>query len=801
MRSKKKKSRSSHPASESLSGSPSGSPKTARPPSLRPHPAKKENNTLLVIKREAAPTAVAAPEKASARVGKKAIEGGSSSARSGRGKKAPKQVLRATVDKNRRGFAFLIFDQKLREDEYLTQEEARALFPGDRVEVLMKDRRVVDWRLVERRLKEVVGRFSFEKGVSFLEGDGAGGGEGASRPSSMSRGGGRGGSGRAGKKQKKATRVGQGWVILERKKIFESIFLADVPESTQKGDWLRVKLSFATSGKQGAKASGGAGGVTGEILENYGAQLPAKADLWMVAAEFGLQEAPSQQATEEARQLKRQLLAPQDFGSGERSSSSSSSRRDLKHLPFITIDGETARDFDDAIFVERKDQHFDLWVAIADVSFFVTPGSLLDEEARRRGTSVYFPERAFHMLPTALSEDLCSLKPGVERFVLVAKISLDFKGVRLKTEMMEAVIVSHRRATYLEIQAEWEAQKNLVVLAPLYDLFAILRQMRLQRGSIDFELPEAEVRVDAQGEVITIQQSKRVASHRLIEEFMIAANEASTDWMVEKNWPFLFRVHEKPTSEALKKFQDLAATVGLQFGADEWETPLGFSRFLQTLEGHPAQGLMNLSLLRSMKQAIYSPDPGGHFGLASLGYTHFTSPIRRYPDLVVHRLIRKVLQGEPRPQGEAFEKDLRDICDHCSFQERLSAEAEREALRIKQVRLALRYLGGVFPAKIVGLVSSGFFVHVLDPYIEGRVALESIEHDAFVFDEVKMVLRGRKSGQVFRMGDTVEVQVVRADLDRRQIDFQLQASETVSREKAAAAKLAQKVASRREGSS
>ena len=629
--------------------------------------------------------------------------------------------LKATVDKNRKGFAFLIFENRSIPDAFVSPDRSQGLFHGDRVQVLMRPPSfVLKIQVIERRIREVVGRYSqHPKGGAF-----------------------------------------GGWLIYEKKKAREEIFVPFVPKFRPKDqDWVRAKLEFHSQGEHT---------VTGSILEIYGEDLPASADLARVVADYNLVEHHSEGAVQEA--LEKRLEVPGKDLEG---------RDDLRKLHLITIDGATARDFDDAVLVEKKPSHYVLWVAIADVSHYVQEGRELDREARSRGTSVYFPERAFHMLPGALSENLCSLRPQEPRLALVARIEINFAGKRLKTEVLEAVIESKRRATYDQIQEEWDVERGNPnwTYRPHFDLYAILRKARSDRGSIDFEFPEAEISLESNGEVKSIEIRPRKDSHRLIEEFMIAANEAVTDWMLARKWPFVYRIHEEPSTQSLENFQALAATVGFQVSLEKARSPKVLADIVRKLEGHPAQTLLSMSLLRSMKQAIYSSTHGIHFGLASEGYTHFTSPIRRYPDLVVHRLLRMALRMEKAGHKlksqvrEQLEKELTQICEHCSYRERLAADAERDAIKLKQVRVMLKHVGSEFEGKVIGMVNSGLFIQISDPYVEGMVSVETLTDDYYEFHEERMVFQGRRLRKTFRIGDSTKIKVVRADLERRQIDF------------------------------
>lgn len=628
-------------------------------------------------------------------------------------------TLRAVVDKNRKGFAFLIFDSKQVEDAFVPPHEADSLFHGDRVEVTMgRGGRVQGIHVLSHRFRELVGRYQPIP---------AGRGKGAT-------------------------------VIYERKRAREEVYCPNPHPTAKAGEWVRCRLNFDP----------GSGQAIGEVVAVYGEVLPPSADVEMVAAEYNLIEHHSDRANEEAKAYKLDASDPH--------------RVDLKSVPFITIDGETARDFDDAIFVEKNSEGFLLWVAIADVSHYVTLGTTLDEEARARGTSVYFPERAFHMLPRALSENLCSLRPNELRLTMVAKMQFDTSGNRKSTEVMEAVIESRRRATYNEIQAEWEKNQTNPSweYTAHFALYQLIRKQRSQRGSIDFDLPEAELKVKPTGEVESIKIRARIDAHRLIEEFMVAANEAVTDWMLERHWPFVYRTHEEPSEQALERFQKLAETVGVEVRLQSGPIHQQLARILETLQGHPAQTLLNTAMLRSMKQAVYSAVHGPHFGLASEGYTHFTSPIRRYPDLVVHRLLRWALNVERgqkqklgREEREKLDRELDEICEHCSYRERLASDAERESIKLKQVRAVMGREGEEFDGKVNGIVETGFFVQTADPYVEGMVSRDVLDDDSYEFDEERMAFFGRRTRRAFRIGDEVKIKILKSDIDTRTIDFGL----------------------------
>ncbi len=624
--------------------------------------------------------------------------------------------LKARIDKNRKGFAFLQFENREYEDAFLNPHEAERFFHGDRVEaVVTEEGEVVEIRVLEHRFRELVGRF-YPTGRN-------------------------------------------GMVVYERKKAREELAVVGDTKSAKAREWVRAKVIYSEDEY---------GPVTCEIIETYGEELPPRADIQMISAEYSLVEEHSKEAVAEAESFTLDLNDPH--------------REDLRHVPFITIDGETARDFDDAVYVERnREGGFTLWVAIADVSHYVKPGTSLDDEARSRGTSVYFPERAFHMLPRALSENLCSLRPDGPRLTMTSMIDFDRTGKKLRVEVMNSLIQSRRRATYNEIQAEADANVGNASweFRTHYDLYAILRKKRNERGSIDFDLPEAEVRVEPTGEPISIKNRPRLDAHRLIEEFMIAANESVTEWALEKKWPFVYRVHEEPSKQAMVKFRDLCSHYGVEFVLDGKNLADTLNKVVKEIEGNPAQTLLNMALLRSMAQAHYSSVYGEHFGLASKAYTHFTSPIRRYPDLVVHRMLKLALQYEREKQKlsdeerEEVETMLAEITEHCSYRERIASDAERESIKLKQTRIMLKEIGNEFSAKVIGMMEAGMFAGIDDPFVEGMISQEAMTDDFYTYNEERQAFVGKRSKKAYKIGDPLHVRVDRVDLDLRRIDLSI----------------------------
>ena len=641
------------------------------------------------------------------------------------GKMTKVRNLKATIDKNRKGFAFLVFDDEKIEDVFIPPREADGFFHGDRVLASIgHSNEIFDIKVLEHSFTELVGRYEVDL-----------------RASHRQRG---------------------GWLIYERKSAREEIYIpGGGPEDLRTGSWVRVSLQFHDRGFYK---------VTGKITEIYGEELPSTADIQVVASEHRLIEHHSKKSQEEATGLTLDLDEELQQG-----------RSDLRNIPFITIDGETARDFDDAVFVERSKSGHNLWVGIADVSHYVKENGIIDQEAYERATSVYFPERAFHMLPRPLSENMCSLRPNEPRLALVAKLTYDYSGKRKSTALYKAIIQSCRRATYTEIESEWKKNRKNKEWEyyPHFELYKKLRDARSRRGSIDFDLPEAEVHCTPEGEPISISNRVRFDSHRLIEEFMIAANEAVTEWIMQKKLPFVYRIHEEPSEEALDKFQTLAKRTGFGLKLTTENLQEVLSDFVKRIENHPAKDLLNMALLRSMKQAIYSAQHAGHFGLASQAYTHFTSPIRRYPDLMVHRLLKRALQREKdgtsidKHERKRLDAYLNKAAEHCSYRERLAADAERQSIKMKQVRLMMRYLGDEFEAKVIGMIERGLFVQIEEPYVEGFICRESMADDFYQFNQERMIFVGKRKKRIFKIGQKVSIRVVKADIATRQIDFAL----------------------------
>ncbi|HKY09089.1 MAG TPA: ribonuclease R, partial [Candidatus Binatia bacterium] len=461
------------------------------------------------------------------------------------------------------------------------------------------------------------------------------------------------------------------------------------------------------------------------------------------------------------------------------------SRTDLRGLPIVTIDGETARDFDDAVYVRRQGAGYELYVSIADVAAYVQPGGALDQEAYARATSVYFPDRAIPMLPEALSNGICSLNPNEDRLTKTACIEFDVKGKALRSRFFNSVIRSQERMTYTNVRRilvdrdpeVLERYGNLVGEFELMEELArLIFDQRKARGNLDFDLPEAEIVLDARGAPENIVRAERNIAHRIIEEFMIAANEAVARRLTEQNFPLLYRVHEGPDHDALEAVAPFLLSLGYRLSLKhERISPLEIQRLLESARGKPEERVLNRVLLRSMKQAVYQPENIGHFGLASECYTHFTSPIRRYPDLIVHRMLERVLRGDKLKTHERADllRDLQEAGKHTSERERHAMDAEREMIDLKKAQFMMNKLGEEFTGYITSLANFGFFVELDDYFVEGLVKLSSLTDDDYDYYEKEYVIKGRRHGRKFRLGDNVRVKVARINAFRSEIDFAL----------------------------
>jgi len=486
-------------------------------------------------------------------------------------------------------------------------------------------------------------------------------------------------------------------------------------------------------------------------------------------------------------------------------------RQDIRHLPLVTIDGEDARDFDDAVFCSRTPKGWKLLVAIADVSYYVRPGTALDDEAQKRGTSVYFPNRVIPMLPEVLSNGLCSLNPDADRLCMVCEMDIDAQGLLVSHKFFSGLMRSHARLTYTEVaeilSGDKSARRNrrhlLSHLEELHALYKAFRRAREERAALDFDSQESKIIFGEGKKIEAIVPTIRNDAHRLIEECMLAANTAAAQFLEKNKIPHLVRIHDGPTVEKLSDLRSFLGRLGLSLGGGDKPRPKDYSKLADEISGRADEHLIQTVMLRSMAQAVYTPEQKGHFGLALEMYTHFTSPIRRYPDLLVHRAIKYVIDmsiqgGSKRPDllvGRALRKvlpvkkakafhyspsDMVRLGEHCSFTERRADDATRDVVAWLKCEFMQDKLGEEFSGIISAVTAFGFFVELKGVFIEGLVHISNLDRDYFHFDPSGYRLQGERTGKIYRLGDPVQVIVARVDLDDRKIDLELvQSSEAV----------------------
>ncbi|MCM2327027.1 MAG: ribonuclease R [Lysobacter sp.] len=478
-------------------------------------------------------------------------------------------------------------------------------------------------------------------------------------------------------------------------------------------------------------------------------------------------------------------------------------RKDLRDLPFVTIDGETAKDFDDAVCAvplipdpspkgrretsaplapgrgaggEGKPKGWRLWVAIADVSHYVRPGDALDRDSRDRGNSVYFPRRVIPMLPEALSNELCSLKPEVDRLTMVCEMEISPSGAVRHYQFYPAVIHSKARLTYTRVAAVLEGKEAeppidralVPSLENLYAVFKMLLGARAKRGAIDFDSVETQMIFDEKGKIERIVRVVRNDAHRLIEECMLAANVCASDFLAQNSQPTLYRIHEGPTPEKLEALRSMLKDFGLSLGGGDEPHAKDYAALLTRIKDQPYAGLLQTVMLRSLRQAVYSPDNVGHFGLAYEGYAHFTSPIRRYPDLVVHRAIKAVLDGGTYDAG-----DWAALGVHCSETERRADDATRDVESWLKCYFMQDHVGDEFEGTVSGVAGFGLFVTLDELFIDGLVHISDLGNDYYQYDQQRHLLRGERTGVRYQLGARVKVRVVRVDIETTKIDFVL----------------------------
>ncbi len=508
----------------------------------------------------------------------------------------------------------------------------------------------------------------------------------------------------------------------------------------------------------------------GEIIKVLGDPESLEVQSQIVINKYQLPTSFSRPAVVQAQELPDKVLETDLRG-----------RKDIRSLPLVTIDGENAKDFDDAVHVKKTKSGYTLTVAIADVSHYVEKGSFLDADSLERGTSVYFPDRVIPMLPEKLSNGLCSLVPDEDRLAMVARISFDLGGNVKRSSFFKAIMKSHCRFTYKKVQKLLDGADSTLAkkysrfiktIRQMEELARLLMAKRTERGSIDFDLPEPEVILGLTGELESIVLRERSMAHRIIEEFMIAANEAVARFLWQRQIPVLYRIHEPPEREKIEDLVEYLRGLGYNLKTPKKIDPFWFQKILGMVEGRPEEYVVNSMLLRSMNQAVYSPDNKGHFGLASPTYLHFTSPIRRYPDLVVHRVLKANLR-RTRKRPVYTQEELQPLGEHLSKRERTAMEAEREMLDRLKIRYMEDKIGDEFHGIISGITSFGMFVELKEIMVSGVVRLVDMADDYYEFDSKRHLLMGKRTGKIYRLGQEIRLRLISVNKARRHINFEI----------------------------
>jgi len=621
------------------------------------------------------------------------------------------------------GFGFLNPDDHNESDIFLSPREMRATLHGDRAVVQIthtkrdgrKEGHLVE--VLERHNEQIVGRYHEEQGLSF--------------------------------------------VIPDNKRIHQDIFIpASGKNSAINGQIVIVKIIEHPTKRQQP---------IGEVIEVLGEHLAPGMEIDIAVRVHGIPNEFPQEAIDEAEGFSENSIKQE-----------LNNREDLRDLPFVTIDGEDAKDFDDAVYCEPRADGWKLYVAIADVSFYVQPGNELDKEAQWRATSVYFPGFVIPMLPENLSNGLCSLNPDIPRLSMVCEMIISSDGEMQSYKFYKAVIQSHARLTYTQVASaivdkQAKARKSLNKLCShldeLYLLFKALLQQRITRGAIDFHSTETKIEFGPDKKIIRIYPYERNDAHRIIEECMIMANVASAMYLSKRKFPGLYRIHEGPTATKLKELRQLLKPLGLHLPGGEKPEPRHFSQLVNEVNQREEDRWIETMLLRSLSQAVYSPDNVGHFGLAHPLYAHFTSPIRRYPDLIVHRAISHLIAKRKASTFTYTHNDLVLQGEHCSMAERRADDATRDAENTLKCEFMQDKVGKKFTGSVTGVTSFGLFVELIDVYVEGLIHISTLSDDYYQFDPSTMALHGESTRKTYRLGDTLDVIVNRVDIDERRIDF------------------------------
>ncbi len=623
------------------------------------------------------------------------------------------------------GFGFLKPDEGGGEDLFMSPREMNQVLHNDRALVRVsgvdrkgrREGKIVE--VLERNTHQVVGHFINEHGVQFVKPD--------------------------------------------NKKITQNVLITKGEDhGAKKGDMVVATITEQpTSRRQ----------PIGKITEVLGAHMAPGMEIDVAIRTYELPNEWPEAVLKQVKPLKKVVAEEAKEG-----------RVDLRDVPLVTIDGEDARDFDDAVFCSKTSKGWKLLVAIADVSHYVQQGTALDIEAKNRSTSVYFPEQVIPMLPEILSNGLCSINPDEDRLCMVCEMIINEQGQVTRTKFFDAVMRSHARLTYNKVSEMLEhghaklKKKYKDVLPHLEEMYALYKAMRGQRevrGAMDFDTQDTQIIFGEDRKIEKIIPTQRNDAHKLIEEFMIAANSAAARYLNRKKMPRLLRIHEGPSEEKIKNLKTFLGEVGLHMGGGDKPTPVDYMHLTSTIKGRPDAHLIQTVLLRSMSQAVYSPEKKGHFGLALDAYTHFTSPIRRYPDLMVHRAIRHCLQGKSPESFYCGFPEITTLGEHCSSNERRADDATRDVVSWLKCEFMQDKIGETFPGIISAVTGFGLFVELVDLYVEGLVHVTALGQDFFKFDPLSHQLKGERTGVNYRLGDAVNIVVAGVNLDDKKIDFEL----------------------------
>lgn len=627
------------------------------------------------------------------------------------------ELIRGRIQAHRNGFGFLIPDNGS-ENIFLPVREMRIAFPNDVVLVRLTNRgerrrEGIIVEVLKRNTHQIVGRYFEKSGIAFVDPD--------------------------------------------NKLITQDILIPDGQQGkAQLGQFVVVEITVQPSKRQQA---------LGRVIEILGNHLTPGMEVELAVRNHELPNRWPREILREAKKLPFEVLEYDKEG-----------RNDLRHLALITIDGEDARDFDDAVYCESTKNGFVLYVAIADVSYYVNLGSALDREAEARGGSVYFPAKVIPMLPEVLSDNLCSLRPHQDRLAIVCEMHISPEGEVKHYQFYRAVIYSHARLTYNQVAlmlrgAKTKDQEIIPHVKNLYRLYQKLLKQRMKRGAIEFNTTETRIKFDQKGKIKRIVPIVRNKAHRIIEECMLVANVSASHFLQDGNTPTLYRVHEGPDEQKLYDLRKFLRTFGLRLTGGDQPTPMDYTKLLLRIKKRPDAQLLQTVMLRSLRQAIYTPENSGHFGLSYNRYCHFTSPIRRYPDLIVHRGICHRLQKRSVKKFPYDEQKLTILGAHCSMSERRADRATRDAIDWLKCEYMSNKVGQVFDGHIIDITGFGVFVELDKIYVEGLVHITTLENDYYHYDSVHHLLRGKRNGRIYRLGDSLLVIVARVDLDERKIDF------------------------------